>query len=116
MDFRREEITKMIHKAMKRQIILLYAQGKKEAEVEEDARRGVKNIAEWMDMVFKPNKNQFGLKFERFLAAEQEFTTFTYGIRSKIDGTLVMKDKNGISLPTALEIKTGKYKNMGYRG
>ena len=61
-------------------------------------------------MVFMPNKNQHGIKYEKFLAAEQEFTTFTYGIRSKIDGTLVVKDKQGNSLPTALEIKTGKYK------
>jgi predicted RecB family nuclease len=56
------------------------------------------------------------LKYERFIAAEQEFNTTLYGIKGNIDSTIVVKDPQGVSRETALEIKTGKYKTTGYRG
>ena len=49
------------------------------------------------------------LKFNKFIAAEQEFNTFTYGIKGNIDSTLIMKTKEGGDLATALEIKTGRH-------
>jgi hypothetical protein len=61
---------------------------KTEAEVELDCRRGIKNITEWIDMVLRPDKNQHGIKFTKFVAAEQEFNTCTYGIKGNIDATI----------------------------
>lgn len=74
----------------------------------EDCRRGVKNITEWLDLVFKPKNNQYGVTYKQFVAAEQEFNTATYGIKGIIDGIVVLKDNQGVDLVTALEIKTGK--------
>lgn len=67
--------------------------GKTEAEVEEDSYRAVRNITEWLNQVFTPSRNAYGLKYEKFIAAEQEFNTFTYGIKGNIDSTIVVRDK-----------------------
>ena len=116
MDFRRETINMIIKDAIQTALLQLYSLKKLEKEVVEDVRRGVKNITEWLDMVLLPAKNTHGLKFVRFIAAEQEFNTSTYGIKGNIDSTLVMRDKHGNERATALEIKTGKSKQMSYRG
>ena len=50
------------------------------------------------------------------MAAEQEFNTYTYGIKGNIDATVMIEDKEGQKKLTALEIKTGKHKNASYRG
>ena len=84
--------------------------------MEEDAHKAVKNITTWLDQVLLPHKNKHGLRFSKFIAAEQEFNTYTYGIKGNIDSTLVMKDKEGVDLVTALEIKTGKHHSVSYRG
>ena len=60
-------------------------------------------------MVFFPHKNEYKIKYDHFVAAEQEFNTFKYGIKGKIDGTLLFRDPQGKPLTTAFEIKTGKY-------
>jgi len=116
MDFRRETITKIIKEAIRGQLLLLFSLGKQEKEVEDDSRRAVKNITEWLDMVLLPHKNRFGTKFTRFIAAEQEFNTTTYGIKGNIDSMICVKDKDGKEWATALEIKTGKHHSMSYRG
>ena len=59
MDFRRETINKIIKLAIKGQLLLLFSLNKQEREVEEDSRRAVKNITEWLDQVLFPQKNQF---------------------------------------------------------
>lgn len=65
----------MIHDAIKGELLLLYSLGKKQEDVVKDTQRGVKNITDWLDMVFKGNKNQFGLTYKNFVASEQEFNT-----------------------------------------
>jgi hypothetical protein len=82
----------------------------------EDAKRAVKNITDWLDLVLKGSKNQYNLQYSQFIAAEQEFNTLTYGIKGNIDATIVLKDKEGREFSTALEIKTGKHHSMSYRG
>ena len=49
MDFRRETINKIIKDAIKGQLLLLFSLNKQEREVEEDSRKAVKNITEWLD-------------------------------------------------------------------
>ena len=88
---------------------MLYSLNKKYEEVFEDARRAVRNITEWLDLVLKGNKNQFNITYSKFIAAEQEFNTLTYGIKGNIDAVVVVKDKEGREHATALEIKTGKH-------
>ena len=67
-------------------------------------------------MMLNPKNNYYGIKLEKFIAAEQEFNTSLYGIKGNIDSTIVVKDKNGVLRETALEIKTGKHKSASYRG
>jgi hypothetical protein len=67
-------------------------------------------------MVLIPRKNDFKLRYEKFIAAEQEFNTTMYGVKGNIDSTIMVKDSDGIVRATALEIKTGKHKSAGYRG
>ena len=67
-------------------------------------------------MVFRPNKNEHGILFKKFVAAEQEFNTNTYGIKGNIDANILIDDKDGNEKLTALEIKTGKHKRSSYRG
>jgi hypothetical protein len=52
MDFKREKITQIIKDAIKPCLLQLYSLKKLEKEVEEDARKGVKNITEWLSSVF----------------------------------------------------------------
>jgi len=68
-------------------------------------------------MVLNQRNNDFGVKYEGFVAAEQEYNTNTYGIKGNIDGTILLT--HGLAKTkklTALEIKTGKHKKNAYRG
>jgi CRISPR/Cas system-associated exonuclease Cas4 (RecB family) len=83
--------------------------------VKRDVDRAIQNVTTWLDMVISPKKNQYGIKYEGFIAAEQEFNTSMYGIKGNIDSTILVKDRDGKVMSTALEIKTGKYKSQAYR-
>lgn len=85
-------------------------------QAQEDCRRGVKNITEWLDLVLKSSKNQHGLTYNKFIGAEQEFNTLTYGIKGNIDATILLTDTTGQQFATALEIKTGKHHLPEYTG
>ena len=74
--------------------------------------RHLPQTSTWVENFFRNSKK----RFSKFIAAEQEFNTYTYGIKGNIDSTLVMKDKEGVDLVTALEIKTGKHHSVSYRG
>ena len=89
---------------------------KTEEEVKFDVNRAIKNITTWLDLVLAQRNNPFNFKYEKFIAAEQEFNTNLYGVKGNIDSTIIIKDRTGNLKATALEIKTGKYKSMGYRG
>jgi hypothetical protein len=43
---------------------------KTEDEVRSDANRAIHNITTWLEAVFDPKKNAYGVKYERFIAAE----------------------------------------------
>ena len=81
-----------------------------------DCRLGINRIMTWIDMVLKPEKNNHRMKLDKFVAAEQEFNTSTYGIKAMIDATIFVKDRSNDQKLTALEIKTGKHKQPSYRG
>ena len=70
MDFRRDRLQAMISAAMKGQLILLYFLKKTEDEVRQDVNRAIKNITCWLEAVFDPKKNAYGIKYEKFIAAE----------------------------------------------
>ena len=50
------------------------------------------------------------------MGAEQEFGTKKFGIKGFIDATIKILNEEQEEKITALEIKTGKYKSLGYRG
>ena len=116
MDFRQVTLEKLVKHAIKGQLILLYFLRKTEEEVKYDVNRAIKNITTWLDLVLTQRSNPFNFKYEKFIAAEQEFNTNLYGVKGNIDSTIIIKDSKGNLKATALEIKTGKYKSMGYRG
>ena len=115
MDFRKEALNEIIRTSVKGQILLLYSLGKTEEEVAVDTKRSITQITTWLDSVLFPRKNKFQMKYNKFIAAEQEFNTYTYGVKGNIDCTCIVEDK-GRQLQTALEIKTGKYHSMEHRG
>ena len=55
---------------MKGQLILLYFLKKTEEDVKNDVNRAIRNITCWLEGVFDPKKNSYGIKYEKFIAAE----------------------------------------------
>ena len=102
--------------SIKCHLLALFSLKKTESDVLLDTKRAVKNITEWLDMVLRPQKNNHGILYKKFLAAEQEFNTDMYGIKGNIDAVVLLKDREGQEKVTALEIKTGKSKRNSYRG
>ncbi len=70
MDFRQDKLNQMISQAMKGQLILLFFLKKTEQEVKNDVNRAIRNISCWLEAVFDPKKNSYGVKYEKFIAAE----------------------------------------------
>lgn len=94
MDFKQAALQRVIHEAVHDQILALFYLKKREAEVEADVQKGVKNIVTWLNLVFNGRNNQHGLKLLKFMAAEQEFNTWTYGIKGNIDCTIQVLDSD----------------------
>lgn len=65
----------------------------------------------------KPDKNSYGIIYDKAIASEQEFNSSTYGIKGKIDATIILKNAHqpDIQRVTALELKTGREQNS-HRG
>ena len=57
MDFKSHSLDQTISQAIKADLLSLYSLGKKTDEVKNDCKRAVKNITEWLELVFRPNKN-----------------------------------------------------------
>jgi len=57
-----------------------------------DLRTSAKNIEDWLADLTKPDKNSYGIIFDRAIASEQEFNSNVYGVKGKIDATIVLKN------------------------
>lgn len=57
-----------------------------------DLRLAAKNIGEWIISMMDPEKNNYGIIYDRIIATEQEFNSTTFGIKGKIDATVVLKN------------------------
>jgi hypothetical protein len=44
--------------------------------------------------MFDQNKNSYGITYDGTIATEQEFNSSTYGIKGKLDATILLKNKN----------------------
>ena len=64
MDFRNETIGSILRSAINKHLLALFSLKKTENEVEHDAKRAVKNITEWLDMVLRPHKNNHGILYK----------------------------------------------------
>lgn len=77
---------------------------------------GVTNIYEWLDSFKSQSTNQFQLKFIKQVAAEQEIHSTYYGVKGKIDSTVLFENELKEEEVTAVELKTGKYVSDSHRG
>lgn len=52
----------------------------------------------------------FGVSFDKAIATEQEFNSSVFGIKGKVDTTVILKNEHlpDMKLVTALELKTGR--------
>ena len=41
--------------------------------------------------MFDSSKNSYGITYDRTIATEQEFNSSTYGIKGKLDATIMLK-------------------------
>lgn len=60
--------------------------------------------------------NPYKLRFQRQIAIEQEIHCDFYGVKGKIDSTILCFDQKGKEQIHALELKTGRYKSISHRG
>ena len=83
----------------------------------QDLRLAAKNIEEWVTSMMDPDSNCYGIIYDRTIATEQEFNSSTFGIKGKIDATVVLKNAHqpDVQRVTALELKTGREQNS-HRG
>lgn len=73
-------------------------------------------VHKWLDSFKEQSNNQFQLKFDRQIGAEQEIHSLFYGVKGKIDSTVIFKDQNDEEKVTAVELKTGKSNRPEYAG
>jgi hypothetical protein len=45
-------------------------------------------MQQWMTSIIDTKSNQFGIKFDKAIASEQEFNSPIFGLRGKIDATV----------------------------
>lgn len=120
MEFQVSKIDGIIKDAIRSKLLQLYILGVTEQQATNDAKKAVNNIVSWIDSVLKPSKNRQGLCLKQMIASEQEFNSYTYGVKGYIDATILCQSggKEGLrkeGLATALEIKTGMHRQE-YKG
>jgi hypothetical protein len=96
MDFQKSKLGEIVSSAISGNLVELFFLKKTEKDVYSDCRLGIHRIMTWIDMVLKPDKNNHRMKLDKFVAAEQEFNTSTYGIKAMIDATIFVKDRNNL--------------------
>ena len=76
-----------------------------------------KNIRVWLENMFDKSRNSYGITYDKTIATEQEFNSAMYGIKGKLDATIVLKNSEDTTQQriTALELKTGRELNS-HRG
>ena len=86
-------------------------------QVEKDAVKAVNKIKEWMHLCLVPSNNKHGIGLKKFVASELEFNTNLFGLKAKIDGVVLIENKENKESIAALEIKTGANKGQPeYKG
>lgn len=70
----------------------MYFLKKTEQQVKNDVGWATQNITKWLEILTEPNKNPYNIKYKSCIANEQEFNTNMYGIKGKIDSTLIIED------------------------
>jgi hypothetical protein len=61
MDFKKETLVKIIKNSIKDQLILLYYLQKNENTVQLEVQKSIKNITDWLNLVFLPKNNKYGV-------------------------------------------------------
>jgi len=119
-NFEESNLEEVFKESMKNHFCHLYRLKETEEKVLRDLKIASTNIKLWISNMldrksFKltsyiAEKNNYGIIFEKAIASEQEFNSCTYGIKGKIDATIVVKNSHSPDFDriTALELKTGR--------
>eukprot|EP00347_Sterkiella_histriomuscorum_P013745 403363527 len=94
--FEEEFLEQAYKESLRNHICFLYKLKEPESKAYADLKKAARNIQNWVSNMLDPT--------------EQEFNSFIFGIKGKIDATVVVKNSRDPDLEkiTALELKTGK--------
>lgn len=91
-NFETEFLEEVFRHAMRPHYTYLYQLQISEDRALQDLRLAAKNIEEWVTSMLQPEKNNYGIIYDKTIATEQEFNSTTFGVKGKIDATVVMKN------------------------
>lgn len=91
-NFEKPYLDSVFKQAMKPHFTYIYQLKMTEDRVLDDLRLAAANIEEWVTSMLQSDKNNYGIVYDRTIATEQEFNSDTYGIKGKIDATVVLKN------------------------
>jgi hypothetical protein len=111
-------IDKIVKKSLESQVLNLYfiKHTHPESEVIKVVKTAVENIINWLNTFSTSEDNIFRLKYKQQVAIEQEINSQEYGIKGKIDSTVLFENQEKSEEIIAVELKTGKYRSPTYRG
>ena len=117
-EHREYSIEKIIKESIEDQILNLYLIKDKfsEKDVITRVKEAVKKISNWIQTISNPSENELNLKLQAQIAVEQEVHCDFYGVKGKIDSTVIWVDSSNNPQIYPLELKTGKYKSASHRG
>ena len=94
MNFDEARLEEVFRKAIEHNVCYLYQLKQTEEKALTDCKLAAKNIRLWVANMFDSTKNSYGITYDRTIATEQEFNSSTYGIKGKLDATIVLKSQS----------------------
>jgi hypothetical protein len=90
--FSMEKIKPIVDRSVQGFVVALFYLKKSATEVYKDCLRAVQNITKWIQaMVNTRSLPECPISLAKLIGIEQEFNTKTYGLKAKIDGTILVK-------------------------
>jgi hypothetical protein len=92
MDFNEDRLEEIFKKSIQHNMTHLYQLKLTEDKAIEDCKVAAKNISVWLENMFDKSRNSYGITYDRTIATEQEFNSAMYGLKGKLDATIVLKN------------------------
>ncbi|CAI2368332.1 unnamed protein product [Moneuplotes crassus] len=117
-EFSEVTVHKIIKESIQDQILNLYFIRKEYSEecIYKKISEAAVKIKQWINCMSKTETNMFKIAFKRQIAIEQEIHCDFYGVKGKIDSTILCINDKGQEQINALELKTGRYRSASHRG